>query len=125
MKTNSILQIVSAVVSLAALLTSNAFAQPPAARTRAARIYDSGNRTVITNADSRTQVLTYTQGGRRVTELRQIEPSTQRFEFNPGSRARDSIMRGVHLPTPMPDSDVQVDERTGNAGPIVLFSIPF
>lgn len=124
MNTNSILQAVSAL-SLAALLTSNALAQRPSARS-SARIYESGNQTVITNADSSTQLLTYTQGGRRVTELRRIEqPSTQRFEFNPGSRARDSIMQGVRPAIPMPETDLQVDEATGNVGPITLFSIPF
>lgn len=128
MKTNSILQVVSAL-SLAALLTSNALAQPRSARSSArnesARIYDSPNGTVITNAVSRTQFLTYTQGGRRVTEIREIEPFPQRFEFNPGYRARDSIMRGVPPTTPMPETDLHVDQTTGNVGPITLFSIPF
>ena len=128
MKTNSILQGIS-MLSLAALLTSSVLAQPrsanSSARNESVRIYDSRNRTVISNADSRTQVLTYTRGGRRMTELRIQQPSTQRFEFNPGYRASESAMRNERRTTPVPETDLQVDEATGNVGPITLFSIPF
>lgn len=34
-------------------------------------------------------------------------------------------MRGVPPTTPMPETDLRVDEATGNVGPITLFSIPF
>jgi hypothetical protein len=125
MKTNSVLQVVC-TLSLAALLTSSVLAQPRSpARNESVRIYDSRNRTVITNADSRTQVLTYTRGGRRVIEVRQIQPSTQRFEFNPGYRASESVMRNERPTTTTPETDLQMDPATGNVGPITLFSIPF
>ena len=125
MKTNSVLQVVC-TLSLAALLTSSVLAQSrSSARDESVRIYESRNRTVITNADSRTQTLTYTQGGRRVIEPRQIQPSTQRFEFYPGYRASGSVMRNERPTTPTPETDLQVDPATGNVGPITLFSIPF
>jgi hypothetical protein len=61
-----------------------------------------------------------------VIELRPIQqPSTQRFEFNPGYRATESVMRNERPTTPTPETDLQVDPATGNLGPITLFSIPF
>jgi hypothetical protein len=59
-----------------------------------------------------------------VTELRIQQPSTQRFEFNPGYRASESVMRNERPTTPIPETDLQVDEATGNVGPITLFSFP-
>jgi len=126
MKTNSVLQVVC-TLSLAVLSTSSVLAQPRrSARNESARIYESPNRTVISNADSRTQFLTYTRSGRRVIEVRQPQqPSTQGFEFNPGYRASESVMRNERPATPTPETDLQTDPATGNVGPITLFSIPF
>jgi len=127
MKMNSVAKVAFTSSLAACLLPVSSMAQPPSAnsagRNESVHIYSSRSRTVISNAEPGTGVLTYTRGGRQVIENRQSPP--RRVEFNPGYRASPSAVQNEFPAAQTPGPDQQVDPVTGNVGPVTLLSIPF